>query len=302
MAARLSRRAPAWADHGRLWPNRTSSRFVESGGIVWHVQQMGEGPDLVLLHGTGAATHSFAELMPLLARRFRVTAPDLPGHGFTEEPGPARLSLPAMAEAVDGLLDALSIEARIVVGHSAGAAIVCRMALDGRLAGARMLIGLNAALLPFPGFGRRLFPSLARILFLNPFAPYWLSWQGQSRRRVARLLKSTGSRISEAMLAHYLTLMRDPAHIAGAIGMMANWDLEGLERDLPQLRTPPLVLIAALNDRTIPSSTSERVAALAPAARLVTVPGLGHLAHEEAPARICELIIGEWQSVEVAAA
>ena len=297
---RRSRRAPAWADHGQAWPHRHASRFIEAGHIVWHVQQMGEGPDLLLLHGTGAATHSWAGMMPLLAKRFRVTAPDLPGHGFTEDPGPSRMSLPAMAAAVNALAGALELKPQIVVGHSAGAAIACRMTLDGQLADARVIVGLNAALLPFPGIGRKLFPSLARVMFLNPFVPYWLSWQGRSQRRVRGLLESTGSRISDEMLSHYLTLMRDPAHVGGAVGMMAHWDLEALERDLAGLIKPPLVLIAALKDRTISPSTSERVAALSPAARAVTIGGLGHLAHEEAPGRIADLIVKEWQSVAAA--
>ena len=57
---------------------------------------MGDGPDLLLLHGSGAATHSWRDLAPLLARDFRVIAPDLPGHGFTETPGGDGLSLPGI--------------------------------------------------------------------------------------------------------------------------------------------------------------------------------------------------------------
>lgn len=65
------------------WPHRDCSQFIEAAGLSWHVQRMGEGPALLLLHGTAAATHSWAGLMPLLARRFTVIAIDLPGHGFT---------------------------------------------------------------------------------------------------------------------------------------------------------------------------------------------------------------------------
>ena len=62
-------RRPDWEHDGRDWPNRTASRFVSAAGIVWHVQVAGEGPALLLLHGTGAATHSWAGVLPLLARR-----------------------------------------------------------------------------------------------------------------------------------------------------------------------------------------------------------------------------------------
>ncbi len=73
-------RAPrlAFETDGADWPNRDASRFVRSGRLLWHVQVLGDGPDLLLLHGTGASTHSVAALARRLAGRFRVIAPDLP--------------------------------------------------------------------------------------------------------------------------------------------------------------------------------------------------------------------------------
>ena len=55
---------------------------------------------LLLIHGTGAATHSWRGLMPLLARHHHIVAIDLPGHAFTEMPTRWPLSLPRMAQAV----------------------------------------------------------------------------------------------------------------------------------------------------------------------------------------------------------
>ena len=76
---------PRWAIEGRNWPHRGHSRFVLAGRLRWHVQTFGPdtAPIMLLLHGTGAATHSWRDLAPLLAMRFRVIVPDLPGHGFT---------------------------------------------------------------------------------------------------------------------------------------------------------------------------------------------------------------------------
>jgi magnesium chelatase accessory protein len=84
------------------WPNRDGSSFVAAGGIHWHVQRLGDParPRLLLLHGTGAATHSFRDLAPLLANDFSVLALDLPGYGFTGQPTRAGLTLPGMAASV----------------------------------------------------------------------------------------------------------------------------------------------------------------------------------------------------------
>ena len=93
-----------WDHEGLGWPHRDASRFVRAGGLLWHVQVMGEGPVILLLHGTGASTHSWRALMPLLARHFTVVAPDLPGHGFTGTPPSGGFALPAVAAGVAGAL------------------------------------------------------------------------------------------------------------------------------------------------------------------------------------------------------
>lgn len=277
---------PDWDREGRDWPNRVHSRFVTAGGMRWHVQVAGAGPVLLLLHGTGAATHSWRAIMPLLAERFTVVAPDLPGHGFTAR-GPQ--SLPAMATAVAALLGEIGLAPTVVVGHSAGAAVGLRMVLDG-LVDAKAVVGLSPALLPFPGLAAKLFPTMAKLLFVNPFAPYIFARMAGPTREVARfMLKSTGSSIESDGVDYYARLFRKPAHIAGTIGMMASWDLEPLKRDLPGLKVP-LLLIHGDGDTAIPLAKAREAAALVPGARLEVLARLGHLAHEEAPERVAAMI------------
>ena len=287
--------APRWDREGRDWPNRVHSRFVDSGGLRWHVQQLGAGPAMLLLHGTGAATHSWRTLAPLLAERYAVTAIDLPGHGFTTGHPVGGMTMPAVARAIARLLTRLELAPHAIVGHSAGAAIAIRKALDGPIA-PRAVVGLDAALLPFPGLGGKLFPTLAKLLFVNPFAPHILSRLVRTRAETARFLeRSTGSRIDRAGVDQYHRLFATSAHCAGAIAMMTDWDLETLTRDLPRLTTP-LLLIHGEADAAIPLSNARAAAALIPDARLTPLAGLGHLAHEERPEEVARLIhafIGE---------
>ena len=288
----------AWQRDGRDWPNRAASRFVRAAGLLWHVQVMGAGPVLLLVHGTGAATHSWRGLLPRLAGHFTVVAPDLPGHGFTETPATRRLSLPGMARALQGLLWTLGLGPALAVGHSAGAAILARMSLDGQVA-PRGLVSLNGAFLPLEGAPGQVFSPLARLLVGLPLLPRLFAWRARDQGVVDRLLQGTGSTIDPEGAALYARLVRDPAHAAAALGMMANWDLRPLLRDLPRL-APALLLVVGANDRLIPPAQATRVRGLVPGATLISLPGLGHLAHEERPDETAALVLDFAAKVGVA--
>lgn len=264
------------------WPNIADSRSVRVGGIDWHVQEAGDGPVLLLLHGTGAATHSWRDMLHPLAQHFRVITPDLPGHGFTKGRPPTGLTMPGVARAVAGLLGELNADPALIVGHSAGAAVAIRMVLDG-LAKPAGIVGVAPALLPFPGIAQHLFPTMAKLLFVNPFAPHIFASFARGPGSVKRFLdRSTGSKIDAAGTAAYARLFAKSSHCAGAIGMMADWDLVPLKRDLPTLQVPMLVLHGD-KDAAIALSAALDSVALIPGCALEVLPDLGHLAHEEAP-------------------
>jgi magnesium chelatase accessory protein len=281
-----------WARDGADWPNRETSFFVRRGALHWHVQRMGQagGPVVVLAHGTGSASHSWRAVMPALARHFDVIAPDLPGHGFTGAPPSYRMTLPDMAAALGDLLHGMGVAPAMLVGHSAGAAIMARLALDGAAGGA-LVVALNGALLPLPGVHGQVFGGMARMLAMVPVVPSFFAWRARDRGAVERLIAGTGSTLDAAGIALYARLMRDQGHVGNVLGMMANWDLDPLVRDLPRLARR-LVLIAAEGDRAVPVKVSRKVAALVPGSRLILQPRLGHLAHEEAPVETAALIEG----------
>ena len=284
----MTPRSLSWARDGRDWPNREASRFLSADGVQWHVQRLGRGPVALLIHGTGAATHSWRGVAPILAQDFTVIAPDLPGHGFSSPPPPPGLSLPGMASSLAALLRALDAAPAIAVGHAAGAAILARMSLDDMLP-ARALVGINAALLPLTGIPGALFSGIARVLVSVPRVPrFFTPWRARSRV-VGRLIRDTGSDIDPAGLRLYARLMTNPGHVSGALGMMTNWDLKPLERDLPRLAVA-LTLIAAEGDRTVPQADAARVAGMVPGAVVETLPTLGHLAHEEDPQTVARIV------------
>ncbi len=292
-------RALEWNRDRADWPNAEASRFVTAAGLRWHVQQCGDGPALLLLHGTGASTHSWRDLLPLLARHFTVVAPDLPGHGFTERPSTRQLSLPGMAAGIQALLREIDVAPSLVAGHSAGAAILARLCIDRALSPVT-LVSINGALLPFTALAGYLFPPLAKALFLNPLAPRAFAWRAD-HARVRRLIHSNGSRLDDRGVDLYTRLMQSPDHIAAALGMMAQWDLQPLVAHLPRLPVP-MLLVAANGDRAVPPERAEAVRARVPEARVERLSGLGHLAHEEAPERAQQLLLDAYHAVSPEAA
>ena len=278
-----------WARHGQDWPNREASRFVEAAGLRWHVQVAGQGPVLLLLHGTGASTHSWRDLLPRLAERFMVVAPDLPGHAFTSAPKREAPTLPGMAGSIGALLRQIDLSPGLVVGHSAGAAIAVRMILDGLVSPAG-LVSLNGALLPIGGVSGQVFSPLARMLARSHTAAHLLAWWAGDKATVKRLLAQTGSRLDGRGLELYNRLSGNPAHVRAALAMMASWDLSDLERRLPAL-TVPLVLVVGTRDGSVPPGDAEKIRSRVKGAVIERLRNLGHLAHEEDPAATADLVM-----------
>ena len=286
-------RHPDWATDGIDWPNRAASAFVPADGYHWHVQRMGpaDAPVALLLHGTGAATHSWRDMLPLLARQYNVIAIDLPGHGFTRPQRlGGRVTLPGMAASIAALLDALAVKPDLIVGHSAGVAIAAQLMLDRQWP--TPLIGFTPALMPFPGLAARLFPGLAKLLFTNPFVSVIVSRLAARPGETKKFLgRATGSRIDPAGERFYRRLFSKSGHCDGAIRMMANWRLEPL-RDRLSTLTAPVLLVIGGQDSAIPKSAIHTAAALIPGCATQELPALGHLAHEEDAARAAEIVTG----------
>ena len=103
------------------------------------------------------------------------------------------------------------------------------------------------------------------------------------------MLAGMGSKLDARGLDLYVRLMRSPAHCASALAMMANWDLSRTQDDLEQLACPSLLVVGA-NDTAIAPGKADEVARRMRGAKVVRLPGLGHLAHEEAPERVAACI------------
>lgn len=109
-------------------------QFVEADGVRVFYREAGspELPVLLLLHGFPSSSHQFRELIPLLAERFHLIAPDLPGFGFTEVPAERdyRYSFDALAQTLGAFVDALGLRRYALYVFDYGAPTGLRLAVE----------------------------------------------------------------------------------------------------------------------------------------------------------------------------
>jgi magnesium chelatase accessory protein len=280
----------SWAQHRDTWPHAGLSRFVQAGAIHWHVQTLGQGPCMLLLHGTGSGNFSWRGMLPELAKHFTVVAPDLPGHVFSSRGPDKALSLPGMSEGLRALMRQLDLTPQVIVGHSAGAAIAAHMVLHHSSMAHSTLIGLNPAWLPLPGVASWLFGPAAQLARLNPLSAWVTAKMATKPGAVARWLERTGSTLDPLGVDLYTRVLSDSGHVHGVLSMMAAWQLKPLAIRLHEIRNPVFMAIGE-NDQTVPPRLADDVCLDWPQAYKTIQPGLGHLAHEEDPLGTAQLIL-----------
>lgn len=279
--------APDWLAQRARWPHSQCSHFVRTPRMNWHVQIVGRGPTALLLHGTGASTHTWRDVAPLLGHQFTVVSVDLPGHGFSSAMERDEPSIQAVYEELSCLMRALGHDPELLVGHSAGAAVAAKWCLNSKTStapAAPRLIALNPAWLPLPGLAQWLFPVTAWMAAFNPLSGVMVSHQAKRNGTVERLMASTGSRLDEKGLAFYRFLLSQSAHVRGILQLMAAWNVREVADHLAEIHHPVLVQVGQ-SDLTVPAHLGRKACDILPNATLSELSGLGHLSHEEAPSQ-----------------
>jgi pimeloyl-ACP methyl ester carboxylesterase len=257
--------------------------------------ELGSGPPVLLVHGLNGFKEGWGRLPGVLAEAgLRVVAVDLPGFGAT--PRLRRTTPEALAAAVEVLAAGLAPVA--VVGHSMGAQ-VAMLAAAQRPASAPALALLAPWVAARP---RRLPPRAVSDILQLP-----LVGRPLARLAIGRIRRSPARRRDA-----YLSTVGDPAAVAGDPAMaallaeasdrlvradlraMADWGASALALDVrplaPRLPMPALVVVGTLDRVTEPHGAHALADAL-PCGRLLSLPGIGHFPHLEAPDRVAAGIV-----------
>lgn len=270
------------------WPNRSNSEFIKSDNYNWHIQKFGStGKKLLLIHGTGASSHSWYPLIENLNLEFEILCLDLPGHGFTRALARQKKQLVIIVDQISLLLRNIDFYPNIIMGHSAGAAVAYELAkkIDTK----PNTIAINAAFGQFSGLAGVAFPYFAKIASSTTIPARFLSLLASKEEIVRKLLASTGSIIPELQIKCYQYLFSNTEHVDGTLQLMADWDLGYFLDRLPE-ETAPIHFLVGDKDTTVPPHISKSWNQSMPNSSLTQFNGLGHLLHEESPSTVSTIL------------
>ncbi len=264
---------------------------------------MGQGPDVLLLHGLGGTRASLFQTAAALGQRYRVNAPDLPGFGSSSKPARGGYNARWFAEHMLAMMDAQGIETTHVVGNSMGGRVGIEMALI-----APERVGALGLLCPAVAWVKRGFHPLVRLL--RP--EFGLLPHGFSRQTVASQFWSMFAdrdlidpAIAEVMVDEFRRIYHSPGARYAFLSSARNIYLEaphgrhGFYPRLAELSRPAL-FVWGTHDRLVPAAFRRHVAKWLPAAEQVTLENCGHVPQVERPEETNELLVSFFARAEAA--
>ena len=264
---------------------------VTADGVRLSAYVAGRGEPVLMLHGLGATKITWVPVLSALADRYRLVIPDLPGHGLSEKPRGA-YSPRFHARVLRRLLDELGIDRAAVIGNSLGGRVALELALR-----APRRVGRLALLDPsVPGIRWAYLLGFARIVPSElgalpiPLRERWI------RVAIRRLFADPDRLAPESFslaAAEFIRLYADPTARMAFLASLRHIVTERPDAffsSLRRVKQPALVVFGEM-DRLVPARLGARLAEHLPNARLVVLPGVGHVPQFEATEETVELLL-----------
>ena len=265
--------SPYWSEDDRL---------VDVDGVSARVRV--EGPDnapiVVMIHGFSYSLESWDDWAAGLSEDYRVVRMDLPGHALTGPDPQARYSVPETVDFLAGLMDAMNIREASLIGNSLGGLVAWRYAADnpGRVddlvlvaPGGFSINGVTEEPVDVPAGVRFYLTSAPRPMVAGASAG----------------LFGDASRMDPDLAARVHALMQGEGVGEALVQRLEVFTLPAPDADLARIETPTLILWGE-RDGMVPVEHASRFEAAIPDAELIVYDDLGHILHEEAPARTLE--------------
>lgn len=254
------------------------SRFVEVAGLRLHVRETGPpaAAAVILMHGFGASLHTWEDWARGLEADWRVIRFDLPGAGLTGPDPTADYRDERGEQILLALMDQLGLARASVVGHSMGGRLAWRFAADHPERVTKLVLVAPDGFAS-PGFEYGKPPEVPAAL-------------GLMRNALPRALMrmnlepayANPQALTDETIDRYHDLLLAPGVRGALLDRLKQTRLRDPRPLLARIQAPTL-LIWGEQDAMIPLSNSADYLKALPGARLVSLPGVGHLPQEERP-------------------
>lgn len=272
------------AEYGSIWLalHATAHRldWIDAAGVRTRVLTAGalDAPPLILLHGTAGSLENFARNIAVLARHFRVVAPDMLGCGLTDKPA-HDYAITDYADHLAAVMESLGIARAAIIGVSLGSWVAARLARDRPERVSRLVMVAPAGIVVDPDEEARVAAGIRARRGAAAADPTWDS----IRAAMDRLVLDPET-LWPDLIATRLAIYRRP-EMAAAMPRLLAFSLgnQHLSADDWAALTLPILCIAAIDAPNMFLTNARAIAATAPDARCVDIPGCDHWAQFEQP-------------------
>ena len=267
-------------------------KFLELHGERVAYRDEGSGEVLLLIHGMAGSSDAWRELIPRLAKNYRVVAPDLLGHGQSVKPR-GDYSLGAFAVSLRDLLDELGIAQATIVGHSLGGGVAMQFLYQHPDYCERLILISSGGLGSDVGWILRLLSAPGAEFVLPMIAPApvlkagnkvgsWFTSAGMRNPRASEIWRAYSSFADKPTRDAFLRTLRSVVDYRGQA-------VSALNRLHIRAELPTLAIWGE-DDEIIPVEHGHAAMVARPGGRLEVLPGVGHFAHVEAPNEVADII------------
>ena len=270
----------------------TEMRYLDLHGERVAYRDAGTGEALLLIHGMAGSSATWRAIIPELAKRYRVVAPDLLGHGESAKPR-GDYSLGAFAAWLRDLLDELGISRATVIGQSLGGGVAMQFTYQHRDYCQRLVLISSGGLGPDLNWILRILSAPGAELVLPVVAPQpvlnlgnkmgsWLASAGIQSPRAGEMWSAYCSLSDRPTRQAFLRTLRSVVDYRGqAVSALGKIHVSyGL----------PTLLIWGDQDRIIPVAHGYAAHEAVPGSRLEVLAGVGHFPHVESPAAVVGIL------------
>ena len=268
------------------------SRTAEIDGVKLHYMTAGHGPTVILLHGFAETSRMWRPIIPLLAEKFTVIAPDLPGIGDSSIPAD-KIDMKTSASRIHGLVRSLGVERARVVGHDIGLMVAYAYATQFPAETEKLAV-MDAFLPGVPGW-EEIYnaPNIWHFRFNGPtpealvkgrertyFEYFWNDFAADKTRS-----------IPEANRKAYTEAYSKPGRMRAAWAYFASWPQ--LAKDFAQLSQTKLTMpvLSIGGDKSLGNQLAEQMKLVASDPTIVVLKETGHWILEERPKETTDALV-----------